>query len=169
MAIEASPLSITCWLAAPPPQIERIEFFRRDAVGEQRRLPHAGAPFVHRPLARIFLDVEEVGHAFRRIGGELLGVVGDHVGEEIGRSRVVPIEAGPHLRLVDDRIIDRLHHALFAQRDRGERVGVDEIPGRLAALELRRDGAFGRTGSVLLDGDARRLEKRLAERLIVSL
>ena len=74
-------------------EVERIELVGRDAVGEQRRLPHAGAPFVERALARIFRNVEEIGHALRRIGAEFLRVIGDHVGEEVGRGGVVPAEA----------------------------------------------------------------------------
>ena len=131
---------------------------------------HMPAPHLYmRALARICLDVEEIGHALGRIGAEFLGVIGDHVGEEIGRRRVVPAEPRPHLGLVDDRIVDRLDHALLAERDRRERVGVDEVPGRLAALELRRDGAFGRPGAVLFDRDAGLLEERLPKGLIIGL
>jgi len=45
---------------------------------------------------------------------------------------------------------------LLAQRDRGERIYVDDIPCRVAARGLGEDRAFRGSGAVLLDDDAGR-------------
>ena len=50
----------------------------------------------------------------------------------------------------------------------GERIDVDQIPGRLAALELRGDRAFGRARAVHLDGDAGFLGEGLAVGLVIG-
>ncbi|MNU90175.1 hypothetical protein D3C71_800320 [compost metagenome] len=131
-----------------PWHVQRVQLVSWNAVGQQRRFEHAVHPFVQRALAGEFLHVPEIGPGLGPVFTEFFAVPGHHVAELVAGDAVIGRERRGHLIALDGVVVQWLQDLFPAQHDGAVALDVDHVPARLAAGQLRADGAFGRAGSV---------------------
>ena len=127
--------------------VERIEVLRRHAVGQQRDLQGSDGALGHRPAAREFRHVPQVGPLGGNVDLEGVGPVGEHGAVDIEAEPVRLARLRHELVHARRRQVERFQHILARQDLDVEGAQRNDVPLVVVGLDLRLNLPRGKEGS----------------------